>query len=440
MISLKRSPLSCSPHICILAILLTSGCVYYNTLYNAKDYYERATQSTPANKDFLDKSIQKCEKIVEYHPHSKHIPEALFLIGRCFLAKEEYEHAVRKFEELIAYYPEHELADASRLELGRTYLGKGDYFDARQALEEANKDKGEAAKLIMESYFFQGDYEKTISIGKEFVDTFLKSDLRVKVFTTMGDAYDSLGQYESALKSYEDALNISTQRFQLVLSISDMLISLDRYEDALERLVPLRELADVSEKTELELVIAKCYRAKGESQEALETLKALESSPEAQYDLGLIYEEDFKDLEKAKECYEEARRSQNPEIAKQALVRASRIGKLAEYRDQTQDSTDVDSLAKTQFLLAELYWAEFDEIDNAMSEYEELIQDFPESDYAAKSAYSIGWLFENKRNDTTKAVVAYERVQTEFPDTRYAKKAKKRLAELKLSEEGAGDQ
>ncbi len=408
-----------------------TGCVYFNTFYNAKEYYEKAIESAPPNQSFLDKSIQKCEKIVKYHPTSKHVPDAIFLMGKCFLEKEEYEHAMCKFEELITYYPEHHLAGESQLELGRVYLRRGDYSDARYALSEVKENKELADKLIMDSYFLEGDYEGFISFGEDFIDSFPKSKLKGEVLTKIGNSYDSLGKFESAMEYYRKALKLVTKRFNLSLSIARDLIALNQDEDALQKLISLRETVGAEKKAELELTIAKCYRAKGEIKKAIEILSEFENSSPALYEMGVIYEEELSDLEKAKEYYELARKSGgSSEVTNRAIVKASRIGKLKEYREKTQDSTQVEGLAETQFLLAELYWLEFNQADEAIEEYEKVIQNFPKSEYAAKAAYSIAWLIENKEEDEEKAIPAYERTRNNFPKTEYAKFSYKALLRL----------
>lgn len=421
-----------------LVIFCVLGCVYYNTLYNAKECYERAIKSTPPNKDLLEKSIVKCAKIVEYYPNSKYVPDALFLMGKSFLAREEHGDAIRTFEKLITHYPRHKLAETSRLELGRTYLKRGDHIEARTILNKVNENREEATKLIMESYLIDNEYKNAIEVGNKFIAHFPKSNSRLEVLTMMGNSYDSLGVYDSAVTYYEEALKVSSRRFHLVLSIGNILIVLGRYEEALQKLTTLKGLVKSIEEEKLELVIASCYRAKGAPSEALKILEPLEKSADAKYMMGLIYEEDFSDLDKAREYYEEARKlGGTSRTGTQALIRASRIGKLTEYREKIQDSTQVEDLAKTQFLLAELYWVEFNRVDEAIQEYEKVIQNFPQSEDASKAAYAIAWLIETVKKDTTKAISAYERVERDFPDTQYGERSRESLSRLRTT---AGDE
>ncbi len=416
----------------IAVLFCMAGCIYFNTFYNAKEYYKKALESTPPNKSFLDKAIQKCEKIVEYHPNSKYVPEAIFLMGKCFLEKEEYEHAARKFKELIAYYPEHRLVGESQLEIGKVYLGKGDYSRARYALLEVEKDKELANRLVIDSYFLEKDYENAISFGKEFIGYFPKSDLKAEVLTKIGSSYDSLGKFESAIEYYRESLKLGTEGFNLLLSIGRDLLTLNRYEEALQELTSLRDSANVEKKVELELTIAKCYKEQGEIEKAIELLEELKNSPLALYEIGVIYEDELSDLEKAREYYELARKSGgSSELTNQALLKASRIGKLTEYREKIQDSTQVEALAETQFLLAELYWLEFNHPDEAIEEYEKVIQNFPKSEYAAKAAYSIAWIIEHKKEDKENIISAYERVEKDFPETEYAKFSSQALQRLR---------
>ncbi|MDI6840788.1 MAG: tetratricopeptide repeat protein [bacterium] len=413
------------PFLCIL------GCAYYNTFYNAKDYYQKAIKTSPPKQDLLDKSIQRCEKIVKYYPKCKWVPDAIFLMGQCFLKKGEYELAERKFKELIEYYPRHRLSNTARLELGRTYIRKESYSEAINVLKEVKKGREEASKLVVDAYFLSKDYQNAIKLGKEFITGFSKSKFKGEVLTRIGNCYDSLKLFEDAIKYYEEAVKLGYDRFELGLSIGNDLLALNKTDEALQKFISLREFVKKKAKDTLELKIANCYRRLRQPEKAIEILEGVKSSPLALYEMGMIYEEDLFNLDTAQVYYENVRKTAtSSELATDALLRSSRIGKLAEYREKVQDSTQAADVVKTQFLLAELYWVEFKKVDDAIREYERVVHDFPESEYAPKAAYSIAWLYEYNK-DKKKAIEYYERVERAFPGTEYAESAKKAIMRLK---------
>lgn len=389
-------------------------------------------ESQPPKEELLNKSIEKCEKVLKYHPKSKYVPDAIFLMGKCFLAKGDYSEATQKFQELMAYYPKHRLADESRLFLGKAYISENSYSEARDILAKVEKNQEEAYKLIVDSYFLAGNYETAIETGNEFIDNFSRSKFKFDVLMKIGAAYDSLEMFTSAIETYQQVLKLTTERFTISFAIANDLLVLGNAEEALQEFMKLRSYADEKEKEALELKTAACYRNLNKPEEAITILEALENSAAAKFEIGLIYEEDLSDLEKAYQYYEEARLfGGDSKIAQQALFRASRIGKLTEYREKVQDSTQVAALAETQFLLAELYFSEFEKIDEAIEEYEKIIQNFPESEYAPKAAYAIAWIYEHKKENIDKALEAYERITVEFPETQHAESAARAILRLK---------
>jgi len=128
-----------------------SGCVYFNTYYNAQKAYddamrlrEKRLEKNPEDttlvaadeKTKLERSIAKSSKVLELYPEKKkYQPKALFLIGESYLVLGEYSKAITKYEELARYYPnafEMPTADFHRAEC--LFLN-GQYLAARPALE-----------------------------------------------------------------------------------------------------------------------------------------------------------------------------------------------------------------------------------------------------------------------------------------------------------------
>lgn len=71
----------------VLWAVVTSGCVYFNTLYNANDEYDDAQDfvrdgNVVSAKQSLDSVIAKTNRIVEDHPNSKYADDAAILKAR----------------------------------------------------------------------------------------------------------------------------------------------------------------------------------------------------------------------------------------------------------------------------------------------------------------------------------------------------------------------
>ena len=116
--------------ILILLIIGLSSCAYFNTFYNAQKYYEDGIRPLKnggnVNKSLLDKSIEKSSKILQFHPKSEYVDDALLLIGKSYMYIGEYTKAIRKFTELMDYFPDSKFSDEALYFMGKTYLLQGE--------------------------------------------------------------------------------------------------------------------------------------------------------------------------------------------------------------------------------------------------------------------------------------------------------------------------
>ncbi|MBD3332047.1 hypothetical protein GF356_04295, partial [candidate division GN15 bacterium] len=87
----------------IACSLLVSGCVYYNTFYNARTAFDEAEdlrKDSPPDQPRIDqnnyrRAIEKSQKVVENHPNSKWYDDAVWIIGVSYFHLEEYSKAER---------------------------------------------------------------------------------------------------------------------------------------------------------------------------------------------------------------------------------------------------------------------------------------------------------------------------------------------------------
>ena len=149
--SLRRFSLSLLVCSIIPLLINLSGCsigsfigAYFNTYYNAQKQFSEAEAEvfSPANaiggvrverkylapfevsaqsKTKFATVIEKCSKLLQYHPDSKLVDDALLMIGKSYYYQNEHQSAERKFKELLSSYPESGLAFETRLLLAQTY-------------------------------------------------------------------------------------------------------------------------------------------------------------------------------------------------------------------------------------------------------------------------------------------------------------------------------
>src|SRR5690606_13619738 len=138
-----------------------SGCVYFNTFYNAEKAYAQATRmhakrmeknpedsvlATPEEKLKFERSIAKSSKVLELYPDKKkYQPKALFLIGESYMALGEYSKAILKYEELARFYPQAGEIPTAEFHRAKCLFLNGQYLAARPALEKVMNQAADPA-------------------------------------------------------------------------------------------------------------------------------------------------------------------------------------------------------------------------------------------------------------------------------------------------------
>ncbi len=187
----------------LLAFVFSSGCVYYNTFFMARKKFEEAEKNqalnaegrrkqgippgqigrkgrnqskgnvgggggpsgsftpniTPQVRILYEDAIKKASKVLRFHPDSKWVDDALWLIGKSYYNMGDYLQADRKFKELVTNQPESKFADDSFFYGGlcQIELGHGDL--AMEAFERIERDS-KRSEYIDDVYFARGKIAK----------------------------------------------------------------------------------------------------------------------------------------------------------------------------------------------------------------------------------------------------------------------------------------
>ncbi len=270
----------------------------------------------------------------------------------------------------------------------------------------------------------------------------------------LGIAYDSVGRYRDAINIREKLLKIypPENRYELILKIADDYIALGEQRKSIEMLYKMKQAVPKKEQYKINLRIARGYLREGNIDSARLVLWEYRDVPEVAYELGLIYEDHYHNLDSARIFFNTGLRSSDKSIKLTSQMRRNRLDKLFRYRRILQDtsflvkdtldtmgdtlgvdSTLVDKLkerAKTEFLLAELFLTEFNEPDSALAHYEHVYHNEYAEELRPKTIYCIAWIYENLKNNKEKAREWYKALLT-VEDSIYVKAAKKKLDELK---------
>lgn len=433
--------------IAVLVLVLLTGCIYYNTFYNAKKNFagavkSRDTEPGRANKDLLEKCVTRCEKVVKYHPNSKWADDAVLLMGKCFYYMAEHRKALRKFEELEKYYGKSGLLAEAYYYQGLANQALQNKDDAIESFERAAsadpkaKFADAAAYQVVNTHYLGEEYGDAVRSSDDFLTAHSKSKHRREVIFIRAKALFELEKYEEAITAFGEFMDLKPKkefRFQARLKVGEAYLKLGKTKEALDVFLTLRkETLGPLEDARLAIRIAESSRSLGETEQALKQLEEVtvlyprtEASAEAYYGMGEISEQDLRDLEKARKYYDKARtEAPYSEFSNEALVRSTSIAKLAEYREKVKGGEESE-LAEAQFHLAELYYLEFNRIDEALPEYRKVVDDYPDSEYGPKAAFAMAWILDHVKKDYSKAREAYLEVVTKYPNTTYSDASEK---------------
>ncbi len=155
----------------------------------AFEEYERIMEFV--KKEELDKAYEKLLYLYEKYGAFGDIP---FLLGSIMIDKKNLEDAEKYLKEAVELIPFQPLVYVA---LGKLYLMKEDYFNAKENLEKAmsmnNKLVSEIADALGNLYYEFGEYEKAIKIFQEYLPY---SDDKKKTVLKVALCYKELGLIE----------------------------------------------------------------------------------------------------------------------------------------------------------------------------------------------------------------------------------------------------
>lgn len=336
--------------ICLSGIL--SGCStyqtvmgYFNTYYNAKNLFDKCEQevikntqkdqrfsvlpmyviSTSIESD-LDKVIEKCSRLIQFYPQSTLVDDALLIIGKSYVYKDETESAIRKFEELFNNFHTSDMIFDARL-----WHAKAKYYshrkdEAKKHFNELSKDAYDAGELevatqakMMEAWIYQEEGELSTAIDKysQAVSIGGSDDLCAFALFLQGQNLEQLNMFERAKEAYLQAIDLADDEelvYQVKIRCASVLSRIGKFDDAISMLDEMsEEVINPEYRSMIELERANAYNLKGDTAIALSLYSAIDSiyrrtdaAARGAFQRGVLYEEKFKDFHTALKYYEKA--------------------------------------------------------------------------------------------------------------------------------------
>ncbi len=444
-----------------LSIGLT-GCVYYNTFYNARKAFNDAEKvrkeaeargNRSRGSTNYNKAIEKSLKVTESYPNSKYYDDALYVLTVSYYQVGQYSKSERRAREILANYPESEYVKEAKLYLAKAKLDLGDEVEAMAVFEEifqsdySKEFKGEAALALGDFYYDNRDYAAANPYYMAVRDSLGRDKDKKMAQTRIADGNFEYFRFQDALSGYLQILGMepdTRERYHALFQAANCAYRLQRLSDGQDYLTTLIEDDLYFDSVGvLKLSLAEGYEYDDElilAEKLYDEIVAEETNnkvrSEAFWRLGLMYQFDYDDLAMAKEYYDStAQLSRSSDIGKEALQRSADIGKLEIYSQATElDSTAtedmIDEAAYTQYQLAELYWFQLNKPDSAILEMRYVVDSFPNSYDAPKAMIALSEMIREHEQDSLQADSIMRQVLVQYPRSDYVPQALERLGLL----------
>ena len=312
----------------MVALIGLTSCAYYNTFYNAEEYFAEAQKVTRENQsetvsrdeiNLYSKAIEKSKKLLTNYPDSKYRDDAQFIIAKSYYFKGDYLLAKRYFEDLTSLYSNSPHTDEVPLWIGRCLVKTGDlemarYEASRVLRSDANRGLQADALLLMGEIAVQQDSlelaeDYLVQVIERSPDGFTKAQAQFQV----GRMRENKKDYDGALSAYETVSRYKPSeslKVEAIIRQTSMLKALNRDEDAVEMIQDML-LSDkfVEIRGQLEVELGKLYLVMNEVEKAkskfttiVEDYNRTDVSAEASYYLGELYltkENDYKEAKTA---------------------------------------------------------------------------------------------------------------------------------------------
>ncbi len=397
--------------IALLVLVFFSGCVYYNTFFVARKKFKEAEKSqaqnavdgkkqavppsqprrggrnqgggnvegrggspsgsftskvTPQVRILYEDAIKKASKVLKFHPDSKWVDDALWLIGKSYYNMGDYLQADRKFKELVTNRPESKFADDSFYYRGLCQIELGHDDLAMEAFDHIEKDF-KKSEYIDDVYFVRGKiardddrYTEAVDLFSLYLEKYPGEDSAARAKFYIGECTERLGNYYEAYSAYSEVNRYKPSkqlRFDAALASASAILNTDSVSIGMGILADLaKDERYFEQSARIRLKIAEGHYLQDLIEEAINEYNAVTEqssksteAAEAYYRLGLIYQDDLFDVKKAKDSFSKAQ-TENPssEFRNLALARSAQIAKLESYQVQLQRADSVRAAEQAQ--------------------------------------------------------------------------------------------
>ncbi len=355
----------------VLSTIFISGCglwgdftTYFNLYYNTSDQFNQAEETIYEQKrdlfstdelevpssvnQSLNKVIEKASKILQFHPESAYVDDALLMLGKSFYYQKNYQKALRKFQELLATQKESDLALETKLWIGKTQMRLKEYDNGlatltdviKAAKEEGDDDfiKDAYVEEIVHKIIIQ-DYQGAISLANEFIDLSGDDEVNADIEFELGKLYNDVDDTDNAIIAFKKVFDYSPSydtQYEANLELGKVLRKKGQNEDAYNLFANMREedkykdnYDEIDLQTGITLVdLDKIDEAKNMLADVDTSYPNSIQAGYARFELGQIFELDYKNFDSATVYYQRASSTKAPpEILQEAADQSQKFQK-----------------------------------------------------------------------------------------------------------------
>jgi TolA-binding protein len=377
------------PIFAVLSLTLFASCsvwdsftAYFNTYYNAGRLYAEAedevwtmqeTKETGHNllttfnisagtKAKFAAVIEKCSKLLQYHPDAGLVDDALMMIGKSYYYENEYQKAERKFHEVIDTYPNSDFVLEAQVLIAYCQYKSGQNDEAMktaQAVLEKATEKGkmelvgEASLVIGQVALDQKAYDRArvafVRVG-EYGDS---SEKRVQALMKVADIFIQQKDYASAEQAYRKSYSLSNTylgEYRASIGVARMLVKQKRFDEADRALASLRANGNYREFFgTIEFEVGNLYKERGDTSRALSqyayvdtAYNRTEAATDAALALATLYEIVLCKYDSARAVLEAgSRNAVNTAASRDQIVR--KLDYITKYINYRNDIIRLDS-------------------------------------------------------------------------------------------------
>ena len=201
----------------MVLLFVFSSCAYFNTFYNARQYFEQAEKQRlekagesipPGAIDAYGKVIDKSQYVIDKYPDSKLVKEALLLIGMSRFHRKEYRIAETVFKQYVETYADNVDQAESWLALCKWQLGKPQpALDVLQSMLETATDKN----FISSIYLSKAEINLDIDNSKLALEYLVLAAETNKDRDERGQIYYRIAELAYNAEDYEQSLSANTE-------------------------------------------------------------------------------------------------------------------------------------------------------------------------------------------------------------------------------------